>query len=879
MMLDKTYCPRDIESKNYHLWEAANIFSIRLNDDAHRSYTIMMPPPNVTGNLHMGHALTFTLQDILIRYQRMRGRDVLWQPGTDHAGIATQIIVERQLATENLNSKDLGREKFIKRIWKWKSEYGGTIANQLRQLGVSPDWSRERFTMDEGLSKAVNKVFVELYKQGFIYRDKHLVNWDPKLHTAISDLEVESREIHGYMWYLKYPIDDYNDRFITVATTRPETMLGDSGIAVHPKDDRYKDIVGKFVRLPITSRLIPIIADEYSDPEKGTGAVKITPAHDFNDFEVGRRHNLSIINIFNHNAQINENAPEIYQGLDRYDARKKIIAEFERLELLERVESHVLQVPYGDRSGVVIEPLLTDQWFVDVIKLAKPAIEAVKSGRTRFIPKHWENTYYEWMRNIQPWCISRQIWWGHQIPAWYGPDGHCFVELNESEAMDVAIDYYGKSVTLIRDVDVLDTWFSSSLWPFSTLDWPNNNDILARYYPTDVLVTGFDIIFFWVARMMMMGLHFMGDVPFREVYIHALVRDEKGQKMSKSKGNVIDPLTMIDKYGCDALRFTMAAMATQGRDIKLIKNRVEGYRNFATKIWNVARFCQMNDCKLVLDFDMKQSINRWIVGKLTKTTNYISVAIEDYRFNDAANAAYQFVWNNFCDWYIELSKPVLHGEDIFSKIETRAVIAWVFNKILHILHPFMPFITEHLWKKLFNESDNFLMTDSWPILDFKDNDIDIEFDWLIKLISNIRAVRTEMNVPQNVRVPLLIKSTNKIIRKRLIKYRENIFTMARISSIAIVECAEIHGVIQIVVDEEIIFLYLSNIIDLNQEKDRLIRNIDKFSLDIKIIEKKLDDQKFITGAPIKVIKEKRDRLNKLIEIQSNLKNALKCLHV
>ncbi|MDR3325777.1 MAG: valine--tRNA ligase [Rhodospirillaceae bacterium] len=878
-MLDKTYCPRDIESKNYHLWEAANIFSIRLNDDAHRSYTIMMPPPNVTGNLHMGHALTFTLQDILIRYQRMRGRDVLWQPGTDHAGIATQIIVERQLATENLNSKDLGREKFIKRIWKWKSEYGGTIANQLRQLGVSPDWSRERFTMDEGLSKAVNKVFVELYKQGFIYRDKHLVNWDPKLHTAISDLEVESREIHGYMWYLKYPIDDYNDRFITVATTRPETMLGDSGIAVHPKDDRYKDIVGKFVRLPITSRLIPIIADEYSDPEKGTGAVKITPAHDFNDFEVGRRHNLSIINIFNHNAQINENAPEIYQGLDRYDARKKIIAEFERLELLERVESHVLQVPYGDRSGVVIEPLLTDQWFVDVIKLAKPAIEAVKSGRTRFIPKHWENTYYEWMRNIQPWCISRQIWWGHQIPAWYGPDGHCFVELNESEAMDVAIDYYGKSVTLIRDVDVLDTWFSSSLWPFSTLDWPNNNDILARYYPTDVLVTGFDIIFFWVARMMMMGLHFMGDVPFREVYIHALVRDEKGQKMSKSKGNVIDPLTMIDKYGCDALRFTMAAMATQGRDIKLIKNRVEGYRNFATKIWNVARFCQMNDCKLVLDFDMKQSINRWIVGKLTKTTNYISVAIEDYRFNDAANAAYQFVWNNFCDWYIELSKPVLHGEDIFSKIETRAVIAWVFNKILHILHPFMPFITEHLWKKLFNESDNFLMTDSWPILDFKDNDIDIEFDWLIKLISNIRAVRTEMNVPQNVRVPLLIKSTNKIIRKRLIKYRENIFTMARISSIAIVECAEIHGVIQIVVDEEIIFLYLSNIIDLNQEKDRLIRNIDKFSLDIKIIEKKLDDQKFITGAPIKVIKEKRDRLNKLIEIQSNLKNALKCLHV
>ena len=621
-MLDKTFRPQEVEQKHYDTWEQSGAFACGRNADAD-PYTIVIPPPNVTGSLHMGHALNSTLQDILIRYHRMRGRDALWQPGTDHAGIATQMVVERQLADEDKTRHDLGREKFINRVWEWKAESGGTITRQLRRLGASCDWSRERFTMDEGLSRAVRKVFVELHQQNLIYRDKRLVNWDPKLHTAISDLEVEQREVTGQMWYFKYPIEGRANEFVTVATTRPETMLGDVAVAVHPDDDRYRDLVGQNCILPIVGRKLPIIADAYADPEKGTGAVKMTPAHDFNDFEVGRRHNLKMVNVLDGDARLNENVPEAYQGMDRFEAREKIVAEMDALGLMEKVEDNLMTLPYGDRSGVIIEPWLMDQWFVDAERLAGPAITAVEQGRTKFVPRQWENTYYEWMRNIQPWCISRQIWWGHQIPAWFGPEGDIFVAETEEEAQAAANEAYGEAVELVQDEDVLDTWFSSALWPFSTLGWPDETPELERYYSTDVLLTGFDIIFFWVARMMMMGLHFMDEVPFHTVYIHALVRDEKGQKMSKSKGNVMDPLELIDKFGADALRFTLTALAAQGRDVKLSESRVEGYRNFTTKLWNAARFCQMNECRPTEDFDpagVKQTVNRWIIGNQTRSS-------------------------------------------------------------------------------------------------------------------------------------------------------------------------------------------------------------------------------------------------------------------
>ena len=619
-MLDKTYSPTEVEDRLYDRWEDSGGFSADPASNA-APYTIMMPPPNVTGSLHMGHALTFTIQDILIRYNRMAGRDALWQPGTDHAGIATQMVVERNLAAEGVDRRDLGREAFVDKVWEWKAESGGTIVNQLRRLGASPDWPRERFTMDEGLSDAVRKVFVQLYKEGLIYRDKRLVNWDPRFQTAISDLEVEAKEIDGHLWHFRYPIEDEEGRFIVVATTRPETMLGDSGVAVHPDDERYTDLIGKYAILPLVGRRIPIVADDYADPEQGSGAVKMTPAHDFNDFEVGKRHDLAMVNIFDARAQVNDNAPEAYRGLDRFEARKAVIAAMEAEGLLEKVEPHRHTVPHGDRSGVPVEPWLTDQWYCDAATLAKPAIEAVETGKTVFVPRNWEKTYFEWMRNIQPWCISRQLWWGHQIPAWYGPVGTVFVAETEAGAVAEAEEHYGKAVALTRDEDVLDTWFSSALWPFSTLGWPEKTEHLERYYPGDVLVTGFDIIFFWVARMMMMGLHFMKEVPFHTVYIHALVRDAKGQKMSKSKNNVIDPLNLIGTYGTDALRFTLTAMAAQGRDIKLDESRVEGYRNFATKIWNAARFCEMNGCVVDPRFDpaaCSETVNKWIIGEVVK---------------------------------------------------------------------------------------------------------------------------------------------------------------------------------------------------------------------------------------------------------------------
>ncbi|MBT5646602.1 MAG: valine--tRNA ligase, partial [Rhodospirillaceae bacterium] len=740
MTMEKTYRPDEVEGRIYAEWEDAGAFGCghtRTGEATGDSYSIVIPPPNVTGSLHMGHALNNTLQDILARFERMRGKDVLWQPGTDHAGIATQMVVERQLAEEQKTRHDLGREAFIERVWKWKAESGGTITGQLRRLGASCDWSRERFTMDDGLSEAVRKVFVSLRKAGLIYRDKRLVNWDPKLHTAISDLEVEQQEVNGSLWYFKYPVEGQEGKFITVATTRPETMLGDTAVAVHPEDERYTALVGKNVILPIVNKAIPIVADEYSDPEKGSGAVKITPAHDFNDFEVGRRHDLPMVSIFDIDANVNDEAPEQFRGMTREDARKAVIAEMDALGLLEKIEDNPMTVPYGDRSGVVIEPRLTDQWFVDAGVLAEPAIKAVEDGDIRFVPKQWENTYYDWMRNIQPWCISRQIWWGHQIPAWYGPDGEIFVEMTEAEAQAEADAHYGKAVDIVRDSDVLDTWFSSALWPFSTLGWPEETPELAHHYPTSVLVTGFDIIFFWVARMIMMGLNFRDEVPFRDVYIHALVRDEKGQKMSKSKGNVMDPLDLIDDYGADALRFTLTALAAQGRDIKLSTGRIEGYRNFVTKVWNAARFTQMNGCVPVADYDpaaCKLTVNQWIVGETAKAGADIVAALESYRFNEVAQVGYRFAWNQFCDWYLEFTKPILQDGDDAAQAEVRATTSWVLDQILKFMQPIMPFVTQELWVQLAPPEgrEGLLMLQSWPALgeELRSPDAEEEMAWV-----------------------------------------------------------------------------------------------------------------------------------------------------
>src|SRR4051812_2685227 len=683
-MLEKTFDPKSVEPRLYAAWEASGGFA-PTDDPAAEPFSIVIPPPNVTGSLHIGHALNNTLQDVLIRFERMRGKAALWLPGTDHAGIATQMVVERQLAEAgNQGRRDLGREAFVEKVREWKAQSGGVIVNQLRRLGASCDWSRERFTLDEGLSAAVRKVFVTLYKQKLIYRDKRLVNWDPMFQTAISDLEVEQREIDGHFWHFAYPLEDGSGE-IVVATTRPETMLADTAVAVHPSDERYKALVGRAVRLPIVGRPVPIIADEYPDPEKGSGAVKITPAHDFNDFAVGKRHNLPMINIFDDFARLNDNVPAEYRGLDRFAARKKVVEEFERLGLLRGIEKTRHTVPHGDRSGVVVEPYLTDQWYVNAEVLARPAIKAVEEGDTVFAPKAGEKTYFEWMRNIQPWCISRQLWWGHRIPAWFGPDGKVFVAETEAEAKRQALELYGRDEPLRQDEDVLDTWFSSALWPFSTLGWPEKTADLARFYPTHTLVTGFDIIFFWVARMMMQGIHFMGDVPFKRIFINALVRDAEGKKMSKSKGNVLDPLELVDDYGADALRFTLTAMSGQARDIKLSRERIEGYRNFGTKLWNATNFCQVNGCARAEGFDpakVKGVLNRWIVGETTRTTQVVTAALSECGFDEAANGLYRFIWNTYCDWYAELAKPILKGPDSPAKAETRATAAWVLDQVL-----------------------------------------------------------------------------------------------------------------------------------------------------------------------------------------------------
>ncbi len=895
MTLDKTYQPEAIEARHYARWRDAGLFAADVNSTA-RPYTIMMPPPNVTGSLHIGHALTFTIQDILIRYHRMAGRDALWQPGMDHAGIATQMVVERQLAEEGKTRHDLGRERFVERVWQWRRESGGTILNQLTRLGASADWDRERFTMDDGLSAAVVKVFVDLYKQGLIYRDKRLVNWDPKLHTAISDLEVEQREEKGHLWHFRYPIEGQPGRFITVATTRPETMLGDTAVAVHPEDERYRDLVGRHAVLPIAGRRIPIVADEHADPEQGSGAVKITPAHDFNDFAVGQRHDLPMVNVFDADAHVAldhdafrkgcaagefgdpEAAVAAYHGLDRYEARDAIVAEMERRDLLERTDDHLLTMPYGDRSGVVIEPWLTDQWFVDAKTLAEPAIEAVEEGRTRFVPRQWENVYFEWMRNIQPWCISRQIWWGHQIPAWFGPDGTIFVEMSEEEAEAAARKHYGEDVTLERETDVLDTWFSSALWPFSTLGWPERTPELARYYPGDVLVTGFDIIFFWVARMMMMGIHFMGEVPFREVYIHALVRDAKGQKMSKSKGNVMNPLDLIDRYGADAVRFTLAALAAQGRDIKLAESRIEGYRNFATKIWNAARFIELNDGEYPRRYRpelAQQTVNAWIVGLTARTVREVGAALDAYRFNEAAGGLYHFTWHSFCDWYIEFTKPIFAGDDEAAKLETRATLLWVLDQILHLLHPFMPYISEELRAHFWGEDAPPLIRGGWPVaFEGLESEEDIaEIEWVIRVITQIRAVRAETNVPAGAKIRALVVDAGEATRARLERHRELIERLARLEAVELGDAVP-DGSAQIVVEEAVVALPLADVIDIDQEKSRLGKEIDKVRGEIDKLDRKLSNESFVAKAPPEVVEEQRERRAEYEQTQARLEEAL-----
>jgi valyl-tRNA synthetase len=940
-MIDKTYQPSEVEGRIYRTWEQAGAFRAGRPERATAApYSIVIPPPNVTGSLHMGHALNNTLQDVLCRFERMRGKDVLWQPGTDHAGIATQMVVERQLMERQEKSRrDMGRTEFLKRVWAWKEESGGTIVNQLKRLGASCDWSRERFTMDEGLSKAVIKVFVQLYNEKLIYKDKRLVNWDPKLLTAISDLEVVQVETKGHLWHLRYPIEgktlDPNDpsTYIVVATTRPETMLGDTAVAVHPDDERYKALVGKNVILPLVGRKIPIIADEYSDPEKGSGAVKITPAHDFNDFEVGKRHALTQINIFTTEAKLylkgNDDfingvptSPELDEtmtlnGIDRFAARRKIVERLGAGNLVEKIEPHTNAVPHGDRSNVVIEPYLTDQWYVNAKELAKPAIAAVREGKTKFIPQNWENTYFNWMENIQPWCISRQLWWGHQIPCWYGPkknpDGSVqfstkedagkirpdvcerFVALSEEDAVKTAQKYYGREVIvtkdagdtswistgkdhIFRDEDVLDTWFSSALWPFSTLGWPDATPELKRYYPTSTLVTGFDIIFFWVARMMMMGLHFMPEVPFADVYIHRLVRDASGAKMSKSKGNVVDPLGVIDEFGADALRFTLMRNVAPGHDIRLGPQDVENNRNFATKLWNAARFVEFNSAARVEGFDpksAKETLNRWIAHETAKAAAEITQAIETYGFSEAAGAAYRFVWNVYCDWYVELSKPLLTGPDGAAKDETRAMAAWALDEILKLLHPFMPFITEELWAVTAEQGpkrSSLLALSQWPTLGgLADEKAEAEIGWVIDLVTAIRSLRAEMNL--TAAVPLVLAGASKETQGRAERWAEFIKRLARVSEISSAASAP-QGSAQLVVRGEVAALPLIGVIDIAAERARLAKELAKADTDIARVDAKLGNEKFVANAPEEIIEGEREKRQEAVGRKGKIAEAL-----
>jgi valyl-tRNA synthetase len=821
--LEKTFDPASIEAKWYQRWESEGLF--RPERPEAEPWTIVIPPPNVTGSLHIGHALDDTLQDILTRHARLQGKDALWVVGMDHAGIATQMVVERRLEERQDKRTNYTREQFVERVWEWKAESGGEITRQLRRLGASCDWANERFTMDEGFTRAVTRVFVQLYRDNLLYRDKRLVNWDPKFQSAISDLEVETREVQGQFWHLRYELEDGSGA-IHVATTRPETMLADMAVAVHPEDERYAALVGKRVRLPITGRLVPIVADEHADPELGSGAVKITPGHDFNDFEVGKRAGIKpaeMLNMLSAEARIVQTSdglvPDEMLGLDRFEARKRVVELLDAEGAVERVEDRVIQLPYGDRSGVVVEPWLTDQWYVDAATLAQKPIEAVKTGEIQIVPKSWEKTWFNWLENIQPWCVSRQLWWGHRIPAWYDDDGNVFVAESEEEAKAQAGDR-----PLRRDEDVLDTWFSSALWPFATLGWPDETPELKRHYPNDVLISGFDIIFFWDARMAMQGYHFMGERPWKKLYLHGLVRDSQGRKMSKSKGNTVDPLGLIDRFGADALRFTLAAMESQGRDIKLDAKRVEGYRNFATKLWNAARFCQANGIGASTALEPPEAslpVNRWIVSETVKTVQALDLALAELRFDESANTIYQFVWATFCDWYLELIKPVSSGEDR-GRIdeETKAVAGWVLDQILVMLHPFMPFITEELWNAM-GERETPLIVAKWPMPDARalDPEAGPEIDWLIRVVSAIRAARAELNVPPGARLALHVRGADDTTRARLSRNEAALRRLARIETVSEEEPSG--GAAQVVVDEATFILPLEGIIDIAAERARL----------------------------------------------------------
>ena len=944
-MLDQRFDPAEAEARIYEAWEDTGCFRPS-GDTSAQAYSVVIPPPNVTGVLHMGHALNNTLQDVLIRFERMRGKNVLWQPGTDHAGIATQMVVERQLAKEgNPDRRSMGREAFLKRVWAWKEESGGSIRGQLKRLGASCDWSVERFTMDEGLSKAVTKVFVDLHKKGLIYRDKRLVNWDPHFQTAISDLEVETKEVAGHYWHLRYPLADgvtydhplrdedgnvtFETRgYIVVATSRPETMLGDTGVAVHPEDARYAGLVGKLVELPIVGRRVPVVADEYANPEKGSGAVKITPAHDFNDFEVGKRAGHAPLNILTAVAAIVDGAqadvagiPAELRGLDRFKAREAVVAAFEAAGLLERIEDLKIEQPFGDRSGVVIEPWMTDQWYVDAGTLAKPARAAVEDGRTRFVPGNWTKTYYNWMDNIQPWCISRQLWWGHRIPAWYGPrklDGggesydftgaerpEVFVAASAAEAVKLAETFYKRSVQVFssqedmmndlmgtplrqgnaepvriyQDEDVLDTWFSSALWPFSTQGWPDNTEALKTFYPTSTLVTAFDIIFFWVARMMMMGLEFTGETPFRDVYIHALVLDEKGQKMSKSKGNAMDPLELVDEFGADALRFAMSRMAGQGRNIRLSKQAVESNRNFTTKLWNAARFAEMNECGAPGGIDpcsAQRPVNQWILGELAGCVAEVTRGIEDYRFNDAAGALYKFIWNTVCDWYLELIKPLLMGMDDAAKAETRAVCGYVLDESLKLLHPFMPFVTEELWERRAPGrayDQGFLMLQQWPaITQFGHAEARAEIEWLIGMITEIRSLRNDLGVPAGAKVPLTLVNPSPADTQRLERNDDVLRRMARLDETATAP-SQPAGSVSTLVGSSVAALHIADLIDRAEAQKRLDKEVAQLEKDIVSTEKKLANADFVARAPEEIVEENRDRVKDWSARRDKLKAA------
>ncbi|MDC1463443.1 valine--tRNA ligase [Alphaproteobacteria bacterium] len=861
-MSNDKYIHTDVEDKIYSYWEKNNLFKPTKNK---KQFSVVIPPPNVTGSLHMGHALNNSIQDLLVRYHRMNNYETLWQPGTDHAGIATQALVEKKLTSEGIDKNEIGREKFIEKVWEWKEEHGDIILNQLKKLGCSCDWSRNAFTMDENLSKSVLKVFVELHKKGLIYKDKKLVNWDTVLKTAISDLEVDQREVNSKIYYIQYPIEGSSD-FITIATTRPETMLGDTAIAVNPKDDRFKNLVGKFVTVPIIGRKIKIIEDEYADPELGTGALKITPAHDFNDYEVGQRNNLEIINIFTEGGKINKNAPKEYVGLDRFEARKRILKELKEKEFFVKEENIKNKVPYGDRSNSIIEPFLTEQWFVDAKKLSIKAKDIVNLKKTNFFPANWSKTYFQWMNNIEPWCISRQLWWGHQIPAWYGPDKKIFVAINEDEAKLDAKKFYNKEVDLIRDPDVLDTWFSSGLWPFATLGWPDNKEYVEKFYPTSVLVTGFDIIFFWVARMIMFGMEFLDKEPFKDIYVHALVKDEKGQKMSKSKGNVINPLDLIKKYSADALRFTLLSMASPGTDVKLSEDRVKGYRNFLNKLWNANNFLITNNCdfsKIEEKPNLAININKWIYSELIETKNKIEKNLKDYRFDEAAKNAYQFTWHSYCDWYLELSKTILFSEDEKAKDEVRQVSAYIFKQILILLHPFIPFVTEEIWlnNKFDNSGKDFLMLANWPSGEVERDSSTNQVEKIISIVSELRSFKNELSVSPGSFIDISIETVSKKEQSFFTKNETILKKLARIKNLHNKDLDK--PAATLMVSGDLFKVYFDEDVDLELIKENLTTRQNKYQEEMNKISERLANKSFVDRAPKYIVDQEKTNYNNL----------------